>query len=127
MSKKKAGFWARLFGKKRPSSPQNITIPQVELSRDPDWAGQTGEEIVDPVYLRQLISNYFSLTQLHDTAAKFGISPKKLNGGKGRQVLDVITAVSNQNKLPELLEACQQLLPNIPWDRAKQIKQGDGE
>lgn len=119
MSEEKRGFWARLFGKKYSppaTSPEPpIVVPKIELSPDRSWSVKTDDGAVDAVYLRQQMSNFLTQAQLHQIARQYAIDPDTLEGGKGRQVLIVITAVTQQNQLADLLERCQKRYPDVRW------------
>lgn len=119
MGEKKRGFWSRLFGKKRPSTnmpPEHpLVVPKIELSPDRSWSIQAEHGAVDAVYLRQQMSNYLTLAQLDEFAEEFGLATDELQGGKGRRVMLMINAVSEQNRLPELLKRCEQRFPDVNW------------
>ncbi len=120
----------RLF-KKSPPQPENKkqnSIPQAWLDAAQKEAGLTfsREEIeqsrsaekqhdIDVTYLRQTMLNNLTLEQLNEVAAKIGVAPSQLFGGKGRRVLALLQSAEKGQKVPALLLACQTIRPKISW------------
>lgn len=122
MAKSKKGFWQRMFGNKKepdlPSTKPPIEIPKITMSRDHSWSvSESAGSDVDEVYLRQQMMNFLSFEQLYALAERFDIEVDALSGGKGRQVMDVITAVSQTHSLADLLTYCQDTFPNVTWQK----------
>lgn len=120
------GFWSRLFGTKEKTAdlPQKDSpinhVPHITLSSDREWSVvATDEGQLDDVFLRQQMLNQLSLAQIHEVATALGLSSDALEGGKGRQVMGLLTAVSYQNKLPSLVAQLQKKFPNIEWVKRK--------
>ena len=124
MSEKKRPFWQRWFGSSddQATPPEPQMIPEVKIERSsarstPSVSMSTdeAETAVDPIYLRQQMSNHLDLSQIHALARQFGVGSDHLSGGKGRQVLQLIQAVEQNGQLPALLAACQELNPDLTW------------
>lgn len=102
--------------------PPSIKIPEVKVERPSpsrvDPALQPPEQSgVDTVYLRQQISNFLNIEQIYALAAQLDIDSTTFDGGKGRQVLQLIQACERQGKVPELLAACRAIAPEVKWQR----------
>lgn len=67
----------------------------------------------DSVALRTAMLNHLTVDQLHALAAELNVPLDTLQGGKGRQVLALMQAVSAET----LLDACRRAHPNISWPR----------
>lgn len=93
-----------------------ITIPEVTVERPssspiPD----TTTDGIDPVFLRQQISNHLDLAELEALCAELDVDYDALSGGKGHMVLEFVQACQQQGKLVQLLETMQRLKPEVKW------------
>lgn len=121
------GLWGKLkqlFQKNDPPPPkaQNIVIPEVVIHATRQ--GQTAvshlpASQVDPIFLRQQMSNHLGKEELAAIGAKIGVDYEVLPGGKGRKVLALVTAFEKEGQLTELLVLCQQQNSKIEWQMEK--------
>ena len=121
------GLWGKLkqlFQENDPPPPkaQNIVIPEVVIHATRQ--GQTAvshllASQVDPIFLRQQMSNHLGKEDLAAIGAKIRVDYKGLPGGKGRKVLALVTAFEKEGQLTELLVLCQQQNSKIEWQMEK--------
>ncbi|MEM7335975.1 MAG: hypothetical protein AAF490_28105 [Chloroflexota bacterium] len=118
----KKGFLSRLFNRKKevpelpdPESPV-FSIPQVTVSKEIRPSVEMKEDAaVDAVYLRQQMLNFLTVEQIDLLAERLAVDSTHLEGGKGRRVMALLTAVSQQDNLPQLIKLCQELDPKVSW------------
>ncbi len=122
---KKKGFLSRLFQKEekeKPKPPEKdspiLSMPQIVMSRD-SHVGSNSESLgeVDELFLRQQMLNNLSIEQVELIAQKFDMEPTQLEGGKGRKVMGLFTAVSQKNSLPQLVTYCEEIVPSVKWQK----------
>jgi hypothetical protein len=117
------GLWEKLKqrlqkeGPARPETPK-IVIPEVVIQRT--RLGQTAvsqlpTSTIDPIFLRQQMSNHLDDAQLLSLSEKIGLPYEALPGGKGRKVLELVTAFEKEGKLEALLQLCQMQNGKIEW------------
>lgn len=122
MAEQKKSWWQRLFGSDEPDSdlpPKDSPlhrVPHISMDGDREWSVVAAEaEGTDSIFLRQQMLNHLSSAQVDELGERFAVPAQRMSGGKGRRVMAVITAVSNQNQLAELLIACQEIQPDVQW------------
>ncbi|MAT99122.1 MAG: hypothetical protein CL608_18405 [Anaerolineaceae bacterium] len=129
MSRSGNGLWhwlKRLF--QRGDSPSakeggpKIVIPEVVIQKT--GQGQTAvshpsTSSVDPIFLRQQMSNHLDAAQLTTMGETIGLDYAALPGGKGRKVLALVTAFEKEGQLTRLLALCQQQNSEIEWQMEK--------
>ncbi len=121
------GLWDKirwLFKDDEPLQPEEpkIVIPEVTIQKTRQ--GQTAVShpptaSVDPVFLRQQMSNHLDEVQLATIGETIGQDYAALPGGKGRKVLQLVTAFEKEGQLTELLVLCQQQNSSIEWQMEK--------
>ena len=115
---KKNRFWGKL--KRKLDQPDvneslpKIEIPKIEMTR-PSSLEKEAVEGIDPVFLRQQMSNHLDNAELVQIGDTFGVDFATLEGGKGRKVMDLVNQIQEQNQLELLLQHCQQLKPEVSW------------
>lgn len=93
-----------------------ITIPEVMVERPSSFPiPDTTTDGIDPVFLRQQISNHLDLAELEALCAEMDVDYDALSGGKGHMVLEFVQACRQQGKLAQLLETVQRLKPEVKW------------
>lgn len=118
-------FFRRLFGRERRSTLVDpIVVPKVAMSRRTSAQAREGvsedvaeeaETAVDPIFLRQQMSNHFDEATLVLVAETFGLDFAQLSGGKGRRVLQLVTHCEKERQLDVLMARCQELKPTVAW------------
>ena len=113
----------------KPSKPQ-APIPQ-------DWINQAQKEVgtlysreelasarkaesstsarADTVQLRQMMLNEMSLDDLSAAAEIMGVDATKLEGGKGRRVMALLTLAEKEGRLEALIAVCKAMKPDVNW------------
>ncbi|MGB1252483.1 MAG: hypothetical protein ACPG8W_17845 [Candidatus Promineifilaceae bacterium] len=112
------------------TKPQAPTIPQDWINRAQEEVGtrysradlanarkaETGASTnANTVELRQKMLNQFSLDDLNAAADIMGIDTAKLEGGKGRRVMALITLSEKSGRLEELIAICKAMKPDATW------------
>ena len=119
---KENGFWGKVKRKfardEEPETLPHIKIPKIEMMRTSFVETEPTDEI-DPIFLRQQMSNHLEDSELVAISAKFGVDYTELPGGKGRKVLELINQIQQQSELDQLLTHCQQIKPDVSWQLNK--------
>lgn len=117
----------RLLGEKEEQSESKaIQVPQVSgarrtsARRERNESGEEGKDVaetavIDPIFLRQQLSNHLTDVELQDIANSLGINYDELEGGRGRRVLEFVTHCEKKQQLDSLLAACVQHKPDVTW------------
>lgn len=119
------GWWGKLkrrFAADEPApTPPDIVIPEVKIIRQgqPETAVSASSSAVDPIFLRQQMSNHLDDNQLQAIGVESGLDYQALPGGKGRKVLELVTAFEKEGKLTHLLLLCQKQNSEIEWQLEK--------
>lgn len=104
------------------SEEPKIVIPAVTIQKT--GQGQTAvshppTSYVDPIFLRQQMSNHLDEGQLATIGRTIGLDYAALSGGKGRKVLQLVTAFEKVGQLTELLAQCRQQDSSVEWQMEK--------
>ena len=121
------GLWGKLKGlfqsdETPPAEQPKIVIPEVVLQKTSE--GQTAVSqppitTIDAIFLRQQMSNHLDDSQLARMAAGMALDYVALPGGKGRKVLELVTAFEKEGKLDQLLQQCQAENSDVAWQMEK--------
>ena len=105
-----------------PPEPPNIVMPELVMQKPTvDQTAESGSpaSVIDPIFLRQQMSNHLDEAQLTAIGAQIDMEYSALPGGKGRKVLELVTAFEKQGKLDDLLRLCQAQNGDIQWQLEK--------
>ena len=120
------GLWGKLKGlfqsdETPPTEQPKIVIPEVVLQKTSE--GQTAVSppptTVDPIFLRQQMSNHLDDSQLARMAEAIASDYAPLPRGKGRKVLELVTAFEKEGKLDQLLQQCRAENSDVAWQMEK--------
>ena len=71
---------------------------------------------VDPVRLRQILTNYFDMSELRTLCFDLGVDYESLPGdGKGDKARELVAYFERRGYFSRLVEACYKLRPQAPW------------
>lgn len=66
--------------------------------------------------LRQILDKHFNESELHNLTFELGVDYEALSGfTKQDKARELITYLERRDRVPELIQACQQLRPTAPW------------
>ena len=121
-----SSFWRKLKQMfqpdEAPPEPPSVVIPEVIMQKKAAGhtaVSQSPASFIDPIFLRQQMSNHLNEAQLTTVGAEIGVDYSTLPGGKGRKVLELVTAFEKQGKLADLLRLCQAQNSDIQWQLEK--------
>lgn len=89
------------------------------LSREEVESARTAElaHNVNVTALREAMLNHLDADALVTLAEQIGLAPSQLFGGKGRKVMGLLQHAERNQRVTELLAACQTLKPAIDWQK----------
>ena len=110
-----------LGGKSEEPIPEIIVAPDIALKQQA--AARRGQskmvegmaEGIDPIFLRQQMSNHLTVADLQTIAQTAGTDYDAMVGGKGRRVLQLVTHCEQKQIVDKLLDECKKRKPNVKW------------
>ncbi len=73
------------------------------------------------VRLRQVLVEYFSEGDIKILCFDLGVDFDNLSGeNKGEKIIDLIERLVRLNRILELIDRCNEMRPNIPWDEIRE-------
>ncbi|MEM7113973.1 MAG: hypothetical protein AAF614_16180 [Chloroflexota bacterium] len=110
--------------KKEAQAAETIVVPDIALKQQAarhrqnevdEEMGEGKTAVIDPIFLRQQLSNHLTVTDLQAIAQMVGTDYDTMAGGKGRRVLELVTHCERKQMLEKLLDECQRRKPEVNW------------